>query len=180
LGGASIVAERLCDNDAGWGAADGAGAVDFFPDVRGDGAEDESVRVAGVETVIGRLSSEVSRILRSGGTSPRNSVPRLRVSNSRDRAGRDKPPGQELDRSVRSYFSNMQVQLTPEEETRLAELAARDGRTTGDLVQEAVKRYIEDDPKFIAAVIKGLASLDRGEFISHEAVGKRIDRLFSG
>lgn len=74
----------------------------------------------------------------------------------------------------------MQVQLTPEEETRLAELAARDGRTTGDLVQEAVKRYIEDDAKFIAAVIKGLASLDRGEFISHEEVGKRIDRLFSG
>jgi predicted transcriptional regulator len=81
--------------------------------------------------------------------------------------------------SVRSYFSNMQVQLTAEEETRLAELAARGGRTTGDLVQEVVKRYIEDDAKFIAAVIKGLASLDRGEFISHEEVGKRIDRLFS-
>jgi predicted transcriptional regulator len=74
----------------------------------------------------------------------------------------------------------MHVQLTPEEETRLAELAARDGRTTGDLVQEAVKRYIEDDTKFVAAVIEGLASLDRGEFISHEEVGKRIDRLFSG
>jgi predicted transcriptional regulator len=74
----------------------------------------------------------------------------------------------------------MQVQLTPEDETRLAELAARDGRTTSDLVQEAVKRYIEDDAEFIAAVIKGLASLDRGEFISHEEVGRRIDRLFSG
>ncbi len=74
----------------------------------------------------------------------------------------------------------MQVQLTPEEEARLAELAARDGRTTGDLVQEAVKRYIEDDAKFIAGVMEGLASLDRGEFISHEEVGKRIDRLLSG
>ncbi len=74
----------------------------------------------------------------------------------------------------------MQVQLTPEEETRLAELAARDGRTTSDLVEEAVKRYIEDDAEFITAVIKGLASLDRGEFISHEEVGRRIDRLFSG
>jgi predicted transcriptional regulator len=74
----------------------------------------------------------------------------------------------------------MLVQLTPEEEARLAELAARDGRTTGDLVQEAVKRYIEDDAKFVAAVIEGLASLDRGEFISHEEIGKRIDRFFSG
>jgi predicted transcriptional regulator len=74
----------------------------------------------------------------------------------------------------------MHVQLTPEEETRLAELAARDGRTTGDLVHEAVKRYIEDDAKFTTAVIKGLASLNRGEFVSHEEVGRRIDRLFSG
>jgi predicted transcriptional regulator len=74
----------------------------------------------------------------------------------------------------------MQVQLAPEEETRLAELAARDGRTAGDLVREAVERYIEDDAKFVAAVMKGLESLDRGEFVSHEEVGKRIDRLFSG
>jgi len=74
----------------------------------------------------------------------------------------------------------MQVQLIPEEETRLAELAARDGRTAGELVREAVKRYIEDDARFIAAVMKGLDSLDRGEFVSHEEVGRRIDRLFSG
>lgn len=74
----------------------------------------------------------------------------------------------------------MQVELTPEEEARLAELAARDGRTAGALVREAIRRYVEDDAKFIAAVMEGLASLDRGEFVSHEDVGKRIDRLFSG
>ena len=74
----------------------------------------------------------------------------------------------------------MQVQLTPDEETRLAELAARDGRSAGDLVREAVKRYIEDDAESIAAVMKGQESLDRGEFVTHEDVGERIDRLFSG
>jgi predicted transcriptional regulator len=74
----------------------------------------------------------------------------------------------------------MQVQLTPEEEAQLVELAAGDGRTAGDLVREAIRRYVEDDAKFIAAVMDGLASLDRGEFVSHEDVGKRIDRLFSG
>jgi predicted transcriptional regulator len=72
------------------------------------------------------------------------------------------------------------VQLTPEEEAQLVELAAGDGRTAGDLVREAIRRYVEDDAKFIAAVMDGLASLDRGEFVSHEDVGKRIDRLFSG
>ncbi len=74
----------------------------------------------------------------------------------------------------------MQVQLTPEEEARFAELAAREGRTAGDLVRDAVRRYLEDDVKFVDAVEKGLASLDRGEFVGHEDVGKRIDRLFSG
>jgi predicted transcriptional regulator len=28
--------------------------------------------------------------------------------------------------------------------------------------------------------MKGLDSLNRGEFVSHEEVGERIDRLFSG
>jgi predicted transcriptional regulator len=74
----------------------------------------------------------------------------------------------------------MQVQLTPDEETRLAELATREGRTAGDLVREAVRRYLEDDAKFLAAVMKGLASLDRGEFVTHEEVGNLIDQLFSG
>jgi predicted transcriptional regulator len=73
----------------------------------------------------------------------------------------------------------MEVQLTPEEQEQLAELAARDGLTASDLVREAVRRYIEDDAKFVAAVMKGLDSLDRGEFATHEEVGDRIDRLFS-
>ena len=34
----------------------------------------------------------------------------------------------------------MQVQLTPEEEARLAELAARDERTAAELVRGAVRR----------------------------------------
>jgi predicted transcriptional regulator len=72
----------------------------------------------------------------------------------------------------------MDVRLTPEQEARLAELAARDGRSPEDLVQEAISRYFEDDAQFIEAVKKGLASLDRGDYVTHEEVGKRIERLF--
>src|SRR6266404_1581479 len=36
----------------------------------------------------------------------------------------------------------------------------------------------EADAEFVEAVMKGLASLDRGEGLTHEEVGKRIDRLF--
>ena len=72
----------------------------------------------------------------------------------------------------------MQVHLTPEQEARLVELAARDGRSPDQLVQQALDRFFEADSDFVAAVMKGLASLDRGEYVSHEEVGKRIDRLF--
>jgi len=72
----------------------------------------------------------------------------------------------------------MQVHLTPEQEARLLELAARGGRSPDQLVQEALDRFFEADLDFVEAVMKGLASLDRGEGLTHEEVGKRIDRLF--
>ena len=72
----------------------------------------------------------------------------------------------------------MQVRLTPEQEARVVELAARDGRSPDQLVQEALDRLFEADADFVEAVVKGLTSLDRGEYLSHEKVGKRIDRLF--
>ena len=72
----------------------------------------------------------------------------------------------------------MKVHLTPEQEARLTELAARDGRSVDEIVHEAIRRYVEDEAHFVEAVMKGLASLDRGESISQEEVGKRIDRLF--
>ena len=71
----------------------------------------------------------------------------------------------------------MQVHLTPEQQARLVELAARDGRSPEQLVREALDRFLDADADFVEAVMKGLASLDRGEGLTHEEVGKRIDRL---
>jgi predicted transcriptional regulator len=72
----------------------------------------------------------------------------------------------------------MQVHLTPEQDARLVELAAHDGRSPNQLVHEALDRFFEADADFVEAVLKGLASLDRGEGLTHEEVGERIDRLF--
>lgn len=72
----------------------------------------------------------------------------------------------------------MEVHLTAEQEARLAELAARGGRSVDEIVHEAILRYVEDEAHFVEAVMQGLASLDRGESLSHEEVGRRIDRLF--
>ena len=71
----------------------------------------------------------------------------------------------------------MEIVLTPEQEARFAELAACQGRPANDLVREALAQYLEDDARFVDAVVKGLASLDRGEFVTNAEVGKRVDRL---
>jgi len=70
----------------------------------------------------------------------------------------------------------MEIILAPEQEAKLAELAARQGRRTDDLVQEALARDLEDGAHFVAAGIKGLASLDRGEVMTHAEIGRRADR----
>jgi predicted transcriptional regulator len=62
----------------------------------------------------------------------------------------------------------------------ITELAARDGRTIDEIVSEAIDRYLKEDVRFVEAVMQGLASLDGGEFVSQEEVGKRIERLFEG
>jgi len=72
----------------------------------------------------------------------------------------------------------MDIQLTPEQETQFAHLAAEEGREKGELIQEALSRYLADEARFVAAVKKGFDSLDRGEYVTHADVGARIERLF--
>lgn len=72
----------------------------------------------------------------------------------------------------------MEVHLTPEQEAELSKLATRKGRDANQLAQEVLGLYLEHEACFIEAVKRGLESLDRGEYVSHEEVGARIGRLF--
>jgi predicted transcriptional regulator len=72
----------------------------------------------------------------------------------------------------------MEIHLTPEQEAELRELAIRKGRNADELAQEVLGFYLEHEARFIEAIKLGMDSLDRGESISHEEVGARIDRLF--
>jgi predicted transcriptional regulator len=72
----------------------------------------------------------------------------------------------------------MEVHLTPEQEAELSKLATPKGRNANELAQEVIGFYLEHEARFIVAVKRGLESLDRGEYVSHEEVGARIDRLF--
>src|SRR5450755_4058822 len=72
----------------------------------------------------------------------------------------------------------MEVHLTPEQQHQPAELASQRGRDAGTLALEAITRYLAEEARFIEAVKLGEAALERGEYLTHEQVGKRIDRLF--
>ena len=70
----------------------------------------------------------------------------------------------------------MEVHLSPEQEAQLSQLAARTGRDTTQLVQEAVDRLLDYDTWFIKEVEKGQAQAARGELIEHDEVIARIDK----
>ena len=73
----------------------------------------------------------------------------------------------------------MEVHLTAEQQHQLAELASHRGRDADTLAQEAISRYLaEEEARFIEAVKLGEAALPRGEYLTHEQVGERLDRLF--
>jgi predicted transcriptional regulator len=71
----------------------------------------------------------------------------------------------------------MQVHFTPELEAKLAQTAAQQGRNPDELVQEVVARYFDEESRFMEAVNRGEEALRRGEYLTHEQVGKRLDRF---
>jgi predicted transcriptional regulator len=71
----------------------------------------------------------------------------------------------------------MEIHLTPEKEAQLRELAARTGQDTAQMVQEALDRLLDHDLWFREEVRKGQAAAARGDLISHEEVGRRIEQF---
>jgi predicted transcriptional regulator len=74
----------------------------------------------------------------------------------------------------------MEIRLNPDLQAKLAQLASQQGRDTETLIVEAVERMVSYDDWFIREVEKGIAAADRGEFIDHAEVRKRIDQRFPG
>ena len=71
----------------------------------------------------------------------------------------------------------MEVPLQPDKEAQLAQIAAQRGLKTGELAREVLSRYLEDDKHFVEAVNLGLAAAERGEFVEHEDVGKKLKQM---
>ena len=73
----------------------------------------------------------------------------------------------------------MEVNLSPELQARLKQVAEEQGRDAESLVNEAVERLLRYDEWFVAQVEKGLAQVERGEVLDHEEVGKRLEKFLN-
>ena len=71
----------------------------------------------------------------------------------------------------------MEVQFTPDLQARLTQRAAQQGLDPKEIVQDLVTRYFEEEDRFIEAVKRGEAALERGEYLTHEQVGERLRRF---
>ena len=73
----------------------------------------------------------------------------------------------------------MEVHFSPDVETRLLQVASANGKDAQQLVKETVARMLDNQARFIAGVQSGIEQADRGEFVEHQEVLHRIDRLLN-
>jgi hypothetical protein len=71
-----------------------------------------------------------------------------------------------------AYASNMEIRLLPDQEAHLAAVAASTGRTTDELVQEAVALWEEREN--VRALTEFRASLDKAEAALGQGKGRVV------
>lgn len=71
----------------------------------------------------------------------------------------------------------MEVHFTPELEAKLAQSAAEQGRDPDELVRQVMTRYFDEESRFVDAVRRGEEALERGEYLTHEQAGRRLERF---
>ena len=90
------------------------------------------------------------------------------------------PPRHSLTRDGQAFtLKTMEVHFKPEVEAKIQRVAAGNRSTADDYVQRVVEQHFDHDSWFRQRVKKGLDQLDRGEFLTHEEVGQRLEKMFS-
>jgi predicted transcriptional regulator len=77
-----------------------------------------------------------------------------------------------------AYLEGIEVHLTPEQQEQLAQIATKAGTAPEWLVTNVVARYLDEEARFLAAVEKGIAAAERGEFIGEEEMDARLEAMF--
>jgi predicted transcriptional regulator len=71
----------------------------------------------------------------------------------------------------------MELHVRRELEAKLAQSAAQQGRNPDELVEDVLTRYFEEEARFAEAVKRGEDAFERGDYLTHEQVGKRLQRF---
>jgi predicted transcriptional regulator len=72
----------------------------------------------------------------------------------------------------------MEVPLPLELQAKVDRAAAENNSDAEEYVKQLVEHCLDHDAWFRQQVKKGLDQLDRGEFLTHEEVGARIEQMF--
>lgn len=73
----------------------------------------------------------------------------------------------------------MEVHLTPEQESRLAELAREQGVTVDALLTDVALGLLDEDEREREIIRQRIAQADRGEFIAEEEMDKRVKAMLA-
>jgi predicted transcriptional regulator len=71
----------------------------------------------------------------------------------------------------------MEVQLSPEQETELARMAAESGRGVDEFLRDLVERYLAEEARFHAGVRAGQEAAARGDFVETSEVWASVERV---
>jgi predicted transcriptional regulator len=74
----------------------------------------------------------------------------------------------------------MDLQIPERQAAELAELAAKTGRETTDLVVEAVDQLLAQEKWFEEQVRLGIDQMARGEFLEEAEMDARVERMLRG
>src|ERR1700693_1473440 len=61
---------------------------------------------------------------------------------------------------------------------QLAHIATKAGTVPERLVTNVIARYLDEEARFLAAVEKGIAAAERGEFVEEEEMDARLEAIF--
>lgn len=71
----------------------------------------------------------------------------------------------------------MEVHFTPEQEAQLSQMATHAGIDAERLVKDAALRLLQQEARFLAAVDRGIAAAERGEFIEEDEMDARLEAM---
>lgn len=83
-------------------------------------------------------------------------------------------PSRRLSRTLKG----MEVHFSPDVEARLRQVASASGKDAEQPVKDVVARLLDQEARFVAAVEKGIAAAERGEFIEEEEMDARLEAMF--